>query len=137
MFHFNNSLLVFPSLFILVASVACCNGLVAIGWTRELDEHFKMEAELFHLNPSDSLPTGTLRWQYIGTPNGVLRMYPGDVHEQCASNDPRIQPWYVAATNGPLNVVLVLDTSASMVRYNRLRLMKEAALRIVDIRLVL
>ncbi len=103
-----------------------------ICWTRELDEHFKMEAELFHLNPSDSLPTGTLRWQYIGTPNGVLRTYPGDVHEQCASNDPRVQPWYVAATNGPLNVVLVLDTSASMVRYNRLRLMKEAALRIVD-----
>lgn len=32
MFHFNNSLLVCPSLFILVASVACCNGLVAIGW---------------------------------------------------------------------------------------------------------
>ena len=103
-----------------------------ICWTRAMDEHFKIEAELFHLNPSDSLPTGTLRWQYIGTPNGVFRMYPGDVDEQCASYDPRVQPWYVAATNGPLNVVLVLDTSASMVRYNRLRLMKEAALHIVD-----
>ena len=103
-----------------------------ICWTRALDKHFKVEAELFHLNPSDSLPTGTLRWQYIGTPNGVFRIYPGDVDEQCASYDPRVRPWYVAATNGPLNVVLVLDTSASMVRYNRLRLMKEAALRIVD-----
>ena len=103
-----------------------------ICWTRALDKHFKVEAEHFHLNPSDSLPTGTLRWQYIGTPNGVFRIYPGDVDEQCASYDPRVRPWYVAATNGPLNVVLVLDTSASMVRYNRLRLMKEAALRIVD-----
>lgn len=101
-------------------------------WTRGLDEAFRREAELFHLDPSDTLPKGTLRWQYIGTPTGVFRVYPGDVEEHCASFDPRVRPWYIAATNGPLNVILVLDASASMVRYNRLVLMKKAALGIVD-----
>lgn len=101
-------------------------------WTRELDKYFKIEAELFHLHPSDALPTGSLRWQYIGTPTGLFRQYPGDVREKCSTYDPRVRPWYVAATNGPLNVILVLDTSASMVRHNRLARMKEAALGIVD-----
>lgn len=101
-------------------------------WTHELDTYFKIEAEHFHLHPSDGLPTGSLRWQYIGTPTGLFRQYPGDVQETCSTYDPRVRPWYVAATNGPLNVILVLDTSASMVRHNRLARMKEAALSIAD-----
>ena len=94
-----------------------------ICWTRELDPYFWMVA--------DQGPD-TLRWQYIGTPTGLFRQFPGDVDETCSGYDPRVRPWYVAATNGPLNVILVLDTSASMVRHNRLKRMKEAALDIVQ-----
>ena len=96
-----------------------------ICWTRELDPYFRLELE------ADRDPD-TLRWQYIGTPTGLFRLFPGDVDVTCSGYDPRVRPWYVAATNGPLNVILVLDTSASMVRHNRLKRMKEAALDIVQ-----
>ena len=97
-----------------------------ICWSRELEPLFQLKADLHTLGP------GTLRWQYIGMPTGLFRLFPGNVDVTCSGYDPRVRPWYVAATNGPLNVILVLDTSASMVRHNRLKRMKEAALDIVQ-----
>lgn len=46
--------------------------------------------------------------------------------------DPRRRPWYVAASSGPKDVVLVLDVSGSMEDYGRIKLAKEASSTIVD-----
>jgi len=61
-----------------------------------------------------------LRWQYFATQNGVHRQYPGLLwgtdsdDSQCSDYEPRGRPWYVAASSGPKNVVVVVDDSASM-----------------------
>ena len=94
-------------------------------WTRNLDEDFRSQL-------GNSIETITLRWQYIGTPSGLFRGYPGDAQETCASYDPRIRPWYVAATSGPKNVVLVIDVSGSMGDFGRLELAKDAAKTVID-----
>lgn len=50
---------------------------------------------------------------YYGSSNGVFRMYPAAT-DKCVDNDstydPRVRPWYVAASSGPKDIVLVLDT---------------------------
>lgn len=61
-----------------------------------------------------------LRWQYFATQSGVHRQYPGLLwgtsadDGQCSDYDPRGRPWYVAASSGPKNVIIVVDDSASM-----------------------
>jgi len=72
---------------------------------------------------------GIRAWSYVATTNGVMRNWPGHAHERgedvspeladpnledCRIYDPRIRPWYAAATSGPKDVVLVVDTSESM-----------------------
>jgi len=72
-------------------------------------------------------PEGKFTWSYIGTTNGVVRIWPGppwtrgvedgDFDEMlgnCRSFDPRIRPWFIAASSGPKDVVIVVDTSGSM-----------------------
>eukprot|EP00803_Ostreobium_quekettii_P003158 evm.model.scf_2142.1 EVM.evm.TU.scf_2142.1 scf_2142:9069-12516(+) len=69
---------------------------------------------------------GIRAWSYVATTNGVMRNWPGHAHERgedvipeladpnlegCKIYDPRIRPWYAAATSGPKDVVLVVDTS--------------------------
>lgn len=90
-------------------------------WTRTLDTAFVA-------NKNDA----TLRWQYFGTPHGFYRIYPGVAQEHCATYDPRVRPWYVAATSGPKDVVLVLDVSGSMANANRMVIMKAAAKQVVE-----
>ena len=72
---------------------------------------------------------------YYGSDNGVFRIYPGNP-KSCPTNynafDPRLRPWYVAASTGPKDVVLVLDTSGSMDVSNRLNLMKQAAKYVIN-----
>ena len=94
-------------------------------WTRNLDEDFRSQL-------GSSIETITLRWQYIGTPSGLFRGYPGDAQETCASYDPRNRPWYVAATSGPKNVILVIDVSGSMSDFGRLELAKDAAKTVIN-----
>jgi len=53
-------------------------------------------------------------YSYIGTWNGLLRNYPGQVWSCDATYDPRIRPWYRAASSGPKDVVIVVDKSGSM-----------------------
>ena len=48
------------------------------------------------------------------------------------ADDPRIRPWYVAASSGPKDVVIVLDVSGSMSQYGRLDLAKEAAETVIN-----
>lgn len=81
---------------------------------------------------SGSLESITLRWQFIGAPTGMFRIYPGSPQETCNSFDPRNRPWYVAATSGPKNVILVIDVSGSMRQLLRLDLAKEAAKTVVN-----
>ena len=68
---------------------------------------------------------------YFGSHTGVFRFWPARQSETCGTYDPRVRPWYVAASSGPKNVIMVLDTSRSMIGL-RLTLVKEAALRIVN-----
>ena len=54
---------------------------------------------------------------YIGSTGSAFRSYPTtkqyDGYE-CADYDPRFRPWYVTATSGAKNVILIIATSASM-----------------------
>jgi Mg-chelatase subunit ChlD len=50
----------------------------------------------------------------------------------CRDFDPRLRNWFVAASSGPKNVLLVLDTSGSMLEFGRLQLAQKAALSVID-----
>ena len=91
-------------------------------WTRGLDSKFIQN------RIEDEQSQRSLKWQYIGTPSGFYRIYPGVTQKQCFSYDPRIRPWYVAATSGPKNVILVIDVSGSMNNNGRLGLAQDAAI---------
>ena len=55
-----------------------------------------------------------VRWQYFGSTAGIARIFPG---REWSTNfagfyndyDPRVRPWYIAATSGPKDVVIILD----------------------------
>ena len=55
---------------------------------------------------------------YVGTNLGSFRVYPAsrqlDEDGFCIDYDPRFRPWYVAATSGAKNVLLLIDVSGSM-----------------------
>ena len=68
---------------------------------------------------------------YFGSHTGVFRVWPARQSDACGVYDPRVRPWYVAASSGPKNVLMVLDTSGSM-RGLRMTLLQEAAKRVVN-----
>ena len=92
-------------------------------WTRDLNTDFVANR---------IADTRTLRWQQIGTPTGFYRIYPGVPQQTCYSYDPRNRPWYVAATSGPKDVILVIDVSGSMSSNNRIGLAREAAITVIN-----
>ena len=54
------------------------------------------------------------RWQYFGSTTGMVRFYPGrewDTNFAGFYNDydARLRPWYIAATSGPKDVIIILD----------------------------
>jgi len=72
---------------------------------------------------------------FFGADNGVFRQYPasGDTCENDNSSyDPRVRPWYVAASSGPKDIILVLDTSGSMGTEFRIDKLKLAAKRVIS-----
>lgn len=89
------------------------------------------DAKSYWTNKYEVLPPQ----MYYGNDDGVFRMYPG-TPEECpygqSEYDPRIRPWYVAASTGPKDIILVLDTSASMSTADRINIMKEAAKRVIN-----
>lgn len=56
--------------------------------TSNLDSEFQSSREL--------IPG--IKWQYFGTYNGVIRVYPGC--DWCEAYDHRTWPWYIAASSG-------------------------------------
>jgi len=70
-------------------------------------------------------------WSYFGAHDGVFRMIPAFHQEECGLFDPRRRPWFVAASSGPKDVVLVLDVSDSM-ENNGMDTAKEAAKTVID-----
>ena len=69
--------------------------------------------------------------RFFGSQEGMFRIFPGRQWATCGSFDPRVRPWYIAASSGPKNIILVLDTSGSM-KGQRMELLKKAAIRVVD-----
>ncbi|KAL7565258.1 hypothetical protein ACA910_014553 [Epithemia clementina (nom. ined.)] len=67
---------------------------------------------------------------YYGSRTGAFRHFPAVRFKTCGDYDPRVRPWYVAASSGPKNVVMILDVSGSMQDNNKIGLLKEAASRV-------
>ena len=67
---------------------------------------------------------------YFGAHNGVFRIYPARQDEDCGGYDCRKRPWYVAASSGPKDVIIILDVSGSM--SGRIDLAKQAANSVID-----
>lgn len=66
----------------------------------------------------------------IGSLNGVHRQYPGV--DMCNDYDPTTETWYVSATTGPKNVILIIDHSGSMNTNNRIGMARDAARAVMD-----
>jgi len=82
---------------------------------------------------------GDAKWLFYGSKDGVLINFPGIVWDEdiaedtCGTTyDARIRPWHMTGATGPKNVVLILDTSGSMSRYNRISMLKQAAKAVLD-----
>jgi len=67
---------------------------------------------------------------YFASSTGAFRIIPARQSEKCGEYDPRFRPWFVAASSGPKDVVLVLDVSGDM-SGRRMDLAKNAASTVV------
>jgi len=105
------------------------NVIETVCFTQQLDEFFiRKRAEQKPYWDRLGLRTPQM---YFGSQNGAFRIYPARQSETCGAFDPRVRPWYIAASSGPKNVVLVLDTSNSMTDKSRLALLKQAAKQVI------
>lgn len=73
-----------------------------ICYTQKLDSFF----------PNFYSTIGYARWQYFGTPSGILRRYPGGPF--CENYDHRRKEWYDLAIKKPINLIFTVDFSGSM-----------------------
>ena len=74
-----------------------------------------------------------IKWQYFGSEEGMLTAFPVFFNENdCSKYDPRYRPFYVeTATPEAKDVVLIIDTSASMIG-EKLVIAREAANTVLD-----
>ena len=94
-----------------------------IQWTQGLDKAF-IENNDKH--------SDTIFWQYIGTPEGVMRTYPATnipATEQIEF-DVRRRPWYNAGIGCPKDVIMLIDTSGSLEGFPS-RLLRTTAIKFV------
>eukprot|EP00028_Trichosphaerium_sp_Am-I-7-wt_P007585 CAMPEP_0168534572 /NCGR_PEP_ID=MMETSP0405-20121227/18023_1 /TAXON_ID=498012 /ORGANISM="Trichosphaerium sp, Strain Am-I-7 wt" /LENGTH=1106 /DNA_ID=CAMNT_0008561391 /DNA_START=25 /DNA_END=3345 /DNA_ORIENTATION=- len=102
----------------------------AIHWSDSLNDIF-----VENLQNDDSL-----KWQYFGSVVGLHRTYPGKewshkvVNQNKVYNnyDPRFRPWFVEASSGAKNVIILLDVSGSMTINGRIDFAKQAANTVID-----
>lgn len=102
----------------------------AICFTQELDEYFQTKREQDR-EFWEELGAPTPQ-RYFGSNSGPIRIFPGRYSEFCDDYDPRVRPWFIAASSGPKNVLLLLDVSGSMETDDRISAMKDAAKVIVN-----
>jgi len=91
----------------------------------------KMEPDFVRLyKASVNVPS----WRYFGHSTGVHINHPNRVGSSglCSSYDPRKRPWYIAASSGPKDVIIVIDISGSMLNFNRFNIAKDATLAVLD-----
>jgi len=69
---------------------------------------------------------------YFGAYNGVFRIFPARQSKDCNSYDNRKRPWYVAASSGPKDIIIILDISGSMDRQDRISIARKAAIDVID-----
>jgi len=70
-------------------------------------------------------------YQFFGSESGFIRVYPGrpwqrNVIGMREDYDARLRPWYVGATSGPKDVVIILDMSRSMGDFRGRRYVKDS-----------
>lgn len=92
---------------------------------------------LEELMKSNAAVDPSIRWQYFGSTAGVFRLYPGrewDINFAGFFNDydPRVRPWYIAATSGPKDVVIILDCSLSMADNGKFVIAQAVAKTVID-----
>ena len=100
-----------------------------ICYTRHLDDWF---VRTNTANEATEVYGDRLPQLYFGGHNGAFRIYPARHSETCGGYDTRERPWYVAASSGPKDVVLVLDTSGSMSSSSRISLVRTAANDVIE-----
>ena len=100
----------------------------AICYTRKLDDFFVSKNSE---DVASEVYGGMTPQMYFGSSSGAFRIYPARHSSTCGGYDPRIRPWYVAASSGPKDVVLVLDVSGSMANSGRAALMVDAAKAVI------
>ncbi|XP_039260646.2 VWFA and cache domain-containing protein 1-like [Styela clava] len=78
--------------------------------------------------------TSGIKYQYYGSEEGMFTQYPAaSTGFDCTSYDNRFRPWYVvAATPQPKDVVIVIDTSGSMLMENRMEGAKAAVATVLE-----
>ena len=56
-----------------------------------------------------------LRWQFFGSQDGILSIFPANKFSSCDTYDNRLRPWYVEGiAPEPKDIVLIIDKSGSM-----------------------
>ncbi|KAJ7333705.1 hypothetical protein OS493_015788 [Desmophyllum pertusum] len=98
----------------------------AVFWSSLLDNVFK---ENLKNDPE-------LRWQNFGSIEGFLRTYPTREWSLNFAGfqidyDPRLRPWYIGATSGPKDIVIILDCSLSM-EGNKFHMAKQVAKTVLN-----
>ncbi|XP_078488375.1 voltage-dependent calcium channel subunit alpha-2/delta-3-like isoform X2 [Ciona intestinalis] len=85
--------------------------LKSVGWSKALNQQFKRNLEL---DPS-------IKWQYFGSTEGYIRVYPGfqwrmraGPHDQLNIYDCRTRLWYTQSSTYPKDMIILLDRSGSM-----------------------
>ena len=97
-------------------------------YTKQLNSVFKQEAENF-ADRSDLILAAPQT--FFGTSNGVFRIWPASHSSACDDYDTRIRPWFIAASSGPKDIVIVIDKSGSMRTGNRWPLAIDAAKSVI------
>jgi voltage-dependent calcium channel alpha-2/delta-3 len=95
-------------------------------YTKKLDQVFKYNRK----------HDKSLRWQYFGSSKGLIRLYPArewDTNFAGFYNDydPRVRNWYIAATSGPKDVIIIIDCSLSMYG-KKFEIAKSVAKAVID-----
>jgi len=121
-------------------------------YTKELDTIFKQNMEkdksLRWVKPTKTnqptnqpslknMPLSSSHFQqYFGSSAGLMRLFPArewDTNFAGFYNDydPRVRNWYIAATSGPKDVIIVIDCSLSM-KGKKLQIAKSVAKSVID-----